>query len=85
MKIPIRCCCDTRLLGHVELPFSLADGCTAVIIGGLRFDYATYHCNGEVRGPALKSRDYPEHKLRRIPGFEPATFAERVADAEAHL
>ena len=85
MKIEVRCCCDARLLGHMEMPFLPADGCTSVIMGGLSFNYQHYSHQGVLRGPALKSKDYPVQDLRRIPEFTPATFEQRVRDAEELL
>ena len=79
MKIEVRCCCSTSLLGHANIDEPPID--SSVILGGLAFDYTTFKCKGQERGPALKSRDYLLDDLRRIPQFEPATFEERIKDA----
>ena len=79
MKIEIRCCCEGRLRGYVDIQEPCID--SPVILGGLRFQYTHLKTPSE-RILALKSNDYTESELRRIPEFKPATFAERVADAE---
>lgn len=83
----VRCCCDAHLIGWLPAPARAELGRSYVFIVNtppvfgeavisaerLWFDYDLVRDDEGVVRSALKSRDYPIEKLRRIRGFRPAS------------
>lgn len=74
MKYEVRCCCDARLLGHIDLSPELTKSQCVIFPkmagGALRLDVALL-TRGGVSYKALKAHHIPMDTLMRIRGFEP--------------
>lgn len=92
IELEVRCCCDARLVGWVKVPARPYVG--KVLVFALereqplsiteQFETLAFECAVVERFSggsyiALKSRDYPIEKLRRIHGFTEASTAQAAA------
>lgn len=92
IELEVRCCCDAHLVGWVTLPGRPYPG--KVVVFALerhqplsmleQFETLSFECAVLERPSggsyiALKSRDYPIEKLRRIHGFVEATAMQTAA------